>query len=35
MFCVGHAIHHYAIMKLLCSMRAVDFRMNSGLLHPH
>jgi len=23
MFCVGHAIHHYAIMKLLCSLRAV------------
>jgi len=23
MFCVGHAIHHYAIVKLLCSLRAV------------
>lgn len=31
MFCVGHAIHHYAIVKLLCSMRAVDLPYEFGI----
>ena len=31
MFCVGHAIHHYAIMKLLCSMRAVGLPNEFGI----
>jgi len=31
MFCVGHAIHHYAIMKLLCSLRAVALPNNFGM----
>jgi hypothetical protein len=31
MFCVGHAIHHYAIMKLLCSQRAVGLHNKFGL----
>ena len=31
MFCVGHAIHHYAILKLLCSMRAVDLPHEFGI----
>lgn len=31
MFCVGHAIHHYAIMKLLCSLRAVSLPHEFGI----
>jgi hypothetical protein len=31
MFCVGHAIHHYAIMKLLCSARAVRLPYEFGI----
>jgi len=31
MFCVGHAIHHYAIVKLLCSLRAVALPHEFGL----
>jgi hypothetical protein len=31
MFCVGHAIHHYAIMKLLCSVRAVGLPNEFGI----
>lgn len=31
MFCVGHAIHHYAIMKLLCSLRAVALPYEFGI----
>lgn len=31
MFCVGHAIHHYAILKLLCSMRAVTLPCEFGI----
>lgn len=31
LFCVGHAIHHYAIMKLLCSMRAVGLPNEFGI----
>jgi hypothetical protein len=31
MFCVGHAIHHYAIMKLLCSIRAVGLPNEFGI----
>lgn len=31
MFCVGHAIHHYAIMKLLCSVRAVALPNEFGI----
>jgi len=31
MFCVGHAIHHYAIMKLLCSLRAVRLPHEFGI----
>jgi len=31
MFCVGHAIHHYAIMKLLCSVRAVALPYEFGI----
>jgi len=31
MFCVGHAIHHYATMKLLCSMRAVGLPNEFGV----
>lgn len=30
-FCVGHAIHHYAIMKLLCSVRAVALPCEFGI----
>ena len=30
-FCVGHAIHHYAIMKLLCSVRAVALPNEFGI----
>ena len=33
MFCVGHAIHHYAILKLLCAGAGVDLPMSSAL-HP-
>ena len=31
MFCVGHAIHHYAIVKLLCSLRAVVLPCEFGI----
>jgi|ERR1044071_3585721 len=31
MFCVGHAIHHYAIMKLLSSLRAVALPLEFGI----
>jgi uncharacterized damage-inducible protein DinB len=31
MFCVGHAIHHYAIVKLLCSLRAVALPYEFGI----
>jgi len=31
MFCVGHAIHHYAIMKLLGSKRAVSLPHEFGI----
>jgi len=31
MFCVGHAIHHYAIVKLLCSIRAVPLPYEFGI----
>jgi len=31
MFCVGHAIHHYAILKLLCSVRAVALPFEFGI----
>ena len=31
MFCVGHAIHHYAIMKLLCSTRSVALPCGFGI----
>ena len=31
MFCVGHAIHHYAILKLLCSARSVSLPYEFGI----
>lgn len=31
MFCVGHAIHHFAIVKLLCSARAVALPYEFGI----
>ena len=31
MFCVGHAIHHYAILKLLCSGAGVDLPYEFGV----
>jgi len=31
MFCVGHAIHHFAIVKLLCSLRAVALPYEFGI----
>jgi len=31
MFCVGHAIHHYAIVKLLCLQRAVGLPAEFGI----
>jgi len=31
MFCIGHAIHHYAIVKLLCSLRAVTLPNEFGI----
>jgi hypothetical protein len=31
MFCVEHAIHHYAIMKLLCALRAVALPCEFGI----
>jgi len=31
MFCVGHAIHHYAIVKLLCSLKAVPLPYEFGI----
>ncbi len=31
MFCVGHAIHHYAILKLLCANAAVELPHEFGI----
>jgi hypothetical protein len=31
MFCVGHAIHHYAIVKLLCSLRGAPLPYDFGI----
>jgi hypothetical protein len=31
MFCVGHAIHHYAILKLLCASAGVDLPYEFGI----
>ena len=31
MFCVGHAIHHYAIVKLLCSLRGIPLPHEFGM----
>jgi uncharacterized damage-inducible protein DinB len=31
MFCVGHAIHHYAILKLLCAGMAVELPYEFGV----
>ena len=31
MFCVGHAIHHYAILKLLCAGAGVDLPYEFGI----
>lgn len=31
MFCVGHAVHHYAIVKLLCSIREVALPYEFGI----
>ena len=31
MFCVGHAIHHYAILKLLCLARSVTLPHEFGI----
>jgi hypothetical protein len=31
MFCVGHTIHHYAIVKLLCSLRTVALPYEFGI----
>ena len=31
MFCVGHAIHHYAILKLLCAGRTVRLPYEFGI----
>src|SRR5581483_3067893 len=31
MFCIGHAIHHYAIVKLLCSLRSVPLPYEFGI----
>jgi len=31
LFCVGHAIHHYAIVKLLCCLRAVALPYEFGI----
>jgi hypothetical protein len=31
MFCVGHAIHHYAILKLLCAERTVALPYEFGI----
>ena len=31
MFCVGHAIHHYAILKLLCAGAQVDLPYEFGI----
>jgi hypothetical protein len=31
MFCVGHAIHHYAILKLLCAGVGVDLPYEFGI----
>ena len=31
MFCVGHAIHHYAILKLLCAVAGVELPYEFGV----
>jgi DinB family protein len=31
MFCVGHAIHHYAILKMLCTVRSVALPYEFGV----
>ena len=31
MFCVGHAIHHYAILKLLCAGAGIDLPYEFGI----
>jgi hypothetical protein len=31
MFCVGHAIHHYAILKLLCTVAGVELPYEFGV----
>ncbi len=31
MFCVGHAIHHYALLKLLCAREGVDLPYEFGV----
>jgi hypothetical protein len=31
MFCVGHAIHHYAILKMLCASRSVALPYEFGV----
>jgi hypothetical protein len=31
MFCVGHAIHHYALLKLLCAREEVDLPYEFGV----
>jgi len=31
MFCVGHAIHHYAILKLLCAQVGVELPYEFGI----
>ena len=31
MFCVGHAIHHYALLKLLCAGEGVDLPYEFGV----
>jgi len=31
MFCVGHAIHHYAILKLLCAEAHVELPYEFGV----
>jgi hypothetical protein len=31
MFCVGHAIHHYALLKLLCAGEGVNLPYEFGV----
>jgi len=31
MFCVGHAIHHFAILKMLCAARSVALPYEFGV----